>query len=105
MSQQWLKANLSSNENKVIVWLLLLILSTNSENYLKIVDKGKYFSITDELLFPQRNVILLSAVGILVMIFVIGITWQIACMDDSLLLKFLGRRTGGFRFGRGRRGV
>jgi hypothetical protein len=26
-------------------------------------------------------------------------------MDDSLLGKFLGRRTGGFRFGRGRRSI
>ena len=54
--------------------------------------------MTDELLFPQRNTILIAAVGLLVMIFVIGIAWQVACMDDSLISKFLGRSARGFSF-------
>jgi hypothetical protein len=65
LSQQWIRSNLTQNEEKI-------------------TDFSKYFNVTDELLFPQRNVILISALGLLVIIFIVGISWQVACMSDPV---------------------
>ena len=62
-SQLWIKSNLTFNGNKV-------------------KDTSKYFNITDELMYPHRNAILITAFVILSMIVMIGITWQTTCMKS-----------------------
>jgi hypothetical protein len=56
--------------------------SNYTDNAVKLLDKSKYFDLTDALLYPQRNVILISAVGILSSIIIAGISWQITCMKE-----------------------
>jgi hypothetical protein len=51
--------------------------------FFQIKDTSKYFNITDELLYPHRNAILITAVIILSMLIGIGITWQTTCMTSS----------------------
>lgn len=84
LSQQWIRSNLSQNDDKIS-------------------DSSKYFNVTDELLFPQRNVILISALGLLVVIFIIGISWQVACMSDPVGSRLPGALSAGrSMLGRGR---
>lgn len=61
LSQEWMKSNLTSNLNKIR-------------------DTSKYFNLTDELLYPQKNFILMTAIALLSTLIMIGIVWQMACM-------------------------
>ncbi|CAF0992383.1 unnamed protein product [Brachionus calyciflorus] len=63
-------------------------------NFDKIKDKSKYFSITDELLYPQRNTILFVSIGILAIILIIGIAWEITCMKQPGLSSFKTNNNG-----------
>lgn len=79
LSHQWVRANLSSID-------------------VKINDASKYFNVSDELLFPQRNVILLAAVGLLFVIIIIGISWQLSCMNEPKLSSLAKKHAAVFRF-------
>lgn len=57
-------------------------------NFNKIHDKSKYFDITDELLYPQKNVYLFVSTGVLIIIVFIGIAWEFTCFKKPSLSSF-----------------
>lgn len=75
MYQSWLRQNITLNFNKIH-------------------DKSKYFDITDELLYPKRNTVLFVSIGILAMILIIGIAWEITCLKQPGLSSFKTKNSG-----------
>jgi hypothetical protein len=68
---------------------MYLIHRTSLVLTLKILDKSKYFDLTDALIYPAGNVILITSIGILVSIIIAGISWQITCMKEPAALERL----------------
>ncbi|RNA05706.1 hypothetical protein BpHYR1_007283 [Brachionus plicatilis] len=63
-------------------------------NFNKIRDKSKYFDITDQLLYPQRNTILFVSIGVLVMVLIGGVAWEITCLKQPGLSSFKTNKSG-----------
>ena len=59
-SKQWFKRNLSL-----------------------IKPDSAYFNLTDELLFPRKNIILLASIIVLLLLFMSGVLWQMCCMNKK----------------------
>jgi hypothetical protein len=65
-SKQWLKKSLSS-------------IGPDS----RISDMASYFNLTDELLYPKQNLILIISLVMLLLLTVSGVVWQFFCMNKN----------------------
>lgn len=65
-------------------------------NSFKIKNTTNYFNLTDELLFPRLNTLLIFFASLLIVIVVLGIIWQIFFMKNTESFYSYVFKSGGF---------